>query len=83
MPKFLVIAGVTQGRGRAMLGGFAAAGHILAGCGRSANSLAELAKKFPAPHAFEVVDVSDDIAVSAWAKTKRGDAPSNVRCQRR
>ena len=67
MPKFIVITGVTQGLGRAMLDGFARGGHTVAGCGRSADSVAELAKKFPAPHAFAVVDVSDDDAVGIWS----------------
>jgi NAD(P)-dependent dehydrogenase (short-subunit alcohol dehydrogenase family) len=68
MAKFVLITGVTQGLGRAMLEGFIKNGCTVAGCGRSAGTISELGKRFPAPHAFESVDVSQDEAVSRWAK---------------
>lgn len=68
MARFVVITGATQGLGRAMLEGFANEGCTVAGCGRSADAIAELRKNFPAPHNFETVDVSQDTAVGHWAK---------------
>jgi len=43
-------------------------GHIVLGCGRSANEIARLRKQFPPPNDFAVVDVADYAQVSAWAK---------------
>ncbi len=67
IPKLIVITGLTHGLGRALLEGFVQAGHTVAGCGRSSDSVSELIQKFPAPHAFSVVDVSDNDAVARWA----------------
>jgi NAD(P)-dependent dehydrogenase (short-subunit alcohol dehydrogenase family) len=67
--KRLVITGCTRGLGRAMAAGFAAAGHTVAGCGRSGKDIAALAQQFGPPHRFDVVDVSDNQAVSRWAKS--------------
>jgi NAD(P)-dependent dehydrogenase (short-subunit alcohol dehydrogenase family) len=46
---------------------FVAAGHTVVGCGRSQKHVDELAKLFPAPHAFAAIDVTDAAAVAAWA----------------
>lgn len=64
----IVVTGVTRGLGRAMLGEFAAGGHIVAGCGRSAAAIETLRLNFAAPHQFASVDVADDIQVSQWAR---------------
>jgi NAD(P)-dependent dehydrogenase (short-subunit alcohol dehydrogenase family) len=69
MAKLIVITGATRGLGRALVPQFVAAGHTVVGCGRSAAHVAELAKLFPAPHAFAAVDVTDAAAVSRWAKS--------------
>jgi NAD(P)-dependent dehydrogenase (short-subunit alcohol dehydrogenase family) len=50
-----------------MTADFIAAGHIVAGCARSGSAVGELAKRWPPPHRFDVVDVADDAAVAAWA----------------
>jgi NAD(P)-dependent dehydrogenase (short-subunit alcohol dehydrogenase family) len=50
-----------------MTAGFVAAGHTVSACARSASAVNELAKRWPAPHRFDVVDVADDAAVAAWA----------------
>lgn len=63
----VLITGVTRGLGRAMVEEFARLGHIVIGCGRSANAIAELGSSLGAPHRFDVVDVSDDAEVCAWA----------------
>jgi NAD(P)-dependent dehydrogenase (short-subunit alcohol dehydrogenase family) len=65
--KLIVLTGVTRGLGRALLEGFIAEGHTVAGCGRNAKIIDELQKKYPAPHRFDVVDVTKDAAVQAWA----------------
>ena len=68
MGKHIVITGVSQGLGRAMVDGFVAEGHTVSGCARSADAIAALAAQYPAPHQFTAVDISDDAAVAAWAQ---------------
>jgi NAD(P)-dependent dehydrogenase (short-subunit alcohol dehydrogenase family) len=68
MAKTIVITGTTRGIGRAMAVGFAARGHVVAGCGRSADAIAGLAAELGPPHDFAVVDVADDAAVERWAE---------------
>lgn len=68
-PRTIVLTGVTRGGGRALVDRFVEAGHRVHGCGRSADGLAALAQLYPAPHSFTAVDVADDSAVSAWART--------------
>jgi NAD(P)-dependent dehydrogenase (short-subunit alcohol dehydrogenase family) len=63
----IVLTGVSRGLGRAMAEGFAARGHVVLGCARSAGAIAELRKRFGPPHRFDVVDVSRDDEVRAWA----------------
>lgn len=64
--KFIVLTGCTRGCGRALAEHFIAQGHTVAGCGRNADEVTELRKKFGPPHDFTVVDVSDDEAVMRW-----------------
>jgi NAD(P)-dependent dehydrogenase (short-subunit alcohol dehydrogenase family) len=66
--KLILITGVTRGLGRAMVEGFIAAGHTVVGCGRSQSAIAQLSRKFAAPHAFAALDVASDAEVRAWAK---------------
>src|SRR4051812_34792720 len=66
--RFVLITGVTRGLGRAMVEEFIRLGHTIAGCGRSKSAIAELSRKFPAPHAFTALDVASDAEVRAWAK---------------
>lgn len=63
----IVITGVTRGLGHAMASEFIRLGHTVFGCGRSKASIDELKRRFLAPHRFDVVDVTRDVAVSAWA----------------
>lgn len=67
-PRTIVITGCTRGIGRALALEFARLGHVVAGCGRDAKQVAELARSFGAPHAFEALDVRDDAAVRRWAE---------------
>lgn len=68
MGKHIVITGVSQGLGRAMVDGFATAGHQISGCARRAEAIADLTMQYPAPHQFTAVDIRDDAAVADWAK---------------
>jgi NAD(P)-dependent dehydrogenase (short-subunit alcohol dehydrogenase family) len=64
----IVLTGATRGLGRALVEKFAAGGHVVVGCGRSASHVAELRGPFPAPHSFAAVDVASAAAVEAWAR---------------
>jgi len=68
MSKVIVLTGATRGLGRALVPHFVKAGHTVAGCGRSADHVAELRRQFGAPHLFAALDVTDASAVEAWAK---------------
>ncbi|NTV94818.1 MAG: SDR family oxidoreductase [Thiobacillus sp.] len=64
----IVITGVSRGLGRAMTAEFIRLGHTVYGCGRDDKAIARLAAQYPAPHRFDVVDVTDDDRVAAWAR---------------
>jgi NAD(P)-dependent dehydrogenase (short-subunit alcohol dehydrogenase family) len=69
-PKVIVLTGCTRGLGRALVPHFLAAGHAVAGCGRSPSHVADLTRAL-ADAAGRVtvaaVDVRDVAAVKAWA----------------
>ncbi len=50
-----------------MVARFAEADWTVAGCGRDAAAIDELRRQYPGPHRFDVVDVTDDASVGAWA----------------
>jgi NAD(P)-dependent dehydrogenase (short-subunit alcohol dehydrogenase family) len=62
----LLITGVTRGLGRAMAEEFIELGHTVIGCGTKSGRISELKKVHPAPHDFQLVDVTDDRAVARW-----------------
>lgn len=66
--KLVVITGVTRGLGRAMAEEFIARGHVIAGCGRSADEIKNLNARFSSPHSFSRVDVSSDTDVASWGE---------------
>jgi NAD(P)-dependent dehydrogenase (short-subunit alcohol dehydrogenase family) len=66
--KVIMITGATRGLGRALAEGFAGLGHLLAGCGRSAEGVERLRIGLGPAHIFEVADVTDEGSVKAWAK---------------
>lgn len=67
-PKVIVLTGATRGLGRALVPLFVQAGHRVAGCGRSAEHVAQLRQRFGPPHRFAAVDVTDASAVEEWAQ---------------
>jgi NAD(P)-dependent dehydrogenase (short-subunit alcohol dehydrogenase family) len=67
-PRCIVLTGVTRGLGRAMAEEFIEGGHTVLGCGRSENELAQLRRRFGAPHDFAAVDVMRADEVQSWAK---------------
>jgi NAD(P)-dependent dehydrogenase (short-subunit alcohol dehydrogenase family) len=66
--KRIVITGVSRGLGRALAEEFVQAGHHVAGCCRSPQDVEQLASRFPLPHRFATVDVSDERQVAGWAQ---------------
>jgi NAD(P)-dependent dehydrogenase (short-subunit alcohol dehydrogenase family) len=68
MGKTIAITGATRGLGLALCRFFAAGGHTVHGCGRSAAGVDSLRREFGAPHSFHAVDVSHDRAVADWAQ---------------
>jgi len=66
--KTILITGVTRGLGCAMAEEFVRLGHVVLGCGRSEKEIAQLQKRFAAPHEFTIVDVTNDAYVAEWAK---------------
>lgn len=66
--KLVVITGVTSGLGAAMVKEFDRMGWMIAGCGRSVSEITKLQRSFSNSHYFNVVDVSDPMAVEGWAK---------------
>jgi len=77
-PKVVVITGATRGLGRALVPHFAAAGHTVWGCGRSATGVAEQARAFGPPHDFAAVDGRDEAAVQTWADRLLASGPPDL-----
>jgi NAD(P)-dependent dehydrogenase (short-subunit alcohol dehydrogenase family) len=67
MRKVIVLTGATRGLGRALVSHFVQAGHVVAGCGRSAEQVAALRTEFPSPNTFAAIDVTNASALEAWA----------------
>jgi NAD(P)-dependent dehydrogenase (short-subunit alcohol dehydrogenase family) len=65
--KRIVLTGVSRGLGRALVEGFAERGHIVFGCARSAAKIEDLNRQYGPTDRFDVVDVSRDDEVRAWA----------------
>lgn len=77
--KNVLITGVNRGLGRAMLEKFAELGHVVAGCSRSAEAIAELRQRFGPPHDFFLVDVRNDEQVGRWAdRVLAGHGPPDL-----
>ncbi|HVU90204.1 MAG TPA: SDR family oxidoreductase [Pirellulales bacterium] len=72
--KIIALSGVSRGLGLAMAEGFIAAGHTVCGAARNKDAVAELARRFGAPHRFMSVDVAKEDQVERWAKDVLGSA---------
>lgn len=68
MAKLILITGVSQGLGRIMAEEFIKQGHIVVGCSRNQQQIEKLQQEFRTPHHFISLDVTNDVAVKAWAK---------------
>jgi NAD(P)-dependent dehydrogenase (short-subunit alcohol dehydrogenase family) len=66
-PPQILLTGAGRGLGLAMTEGFIERGHTVIGCGRNAETMQELAKRFGQPHRFDAVDVADEKLVKQWA----------------
>ena len=62
------LTGCSSGLGRALVGRFVEAGHVVAGCARREERIAELKAEFPGDHVFRVCDVSSDDEVLKFCK---------------
>ena len=51
---------------------------MVCGCARCAAAVAELARQYPPPHDFAVVDVSHDAEVRTWAKRVLAGGPVDL-----
>ncbi len=69
MSKTIAITGATRGLGRNLVDRFVESGQTVIGCGRSESAVAELRQQYSSPHAFAVVDVTDDPSVQNWSRT--------------
>ncbi|MDA1567831.1 SDR family NAD(P)-dependent oxidoreductase [Bacillus cereus] len=78
--KTVIITGVTQGLGRAMVDRFDELGWNIYGCGRSKDKIEELKKQYSKIHDFQVIDVSDSQQVNNWANyiLNRHTAPDMI-----
>ncbi|MEH7670149.1 SDR family oxidoreductase [Bacillus sp. JJ689] len=78
--KSVIITGVTQGLGRAMVDRFHELGWNIYGCGRSKDKIEELKKQYSKIHDFQVIDVSDSQQVNNWANyiLNRHKAPNLI-----
>ncbi|MBH10589.1 MAG: oxidoreductase [Candidatus Marinimicrobia bacterium] len=64
----IVITGVTKGLGKALAEQYIQLGHMVIGCGRSANSIESMSNFYLKNADFQVVDISDHGQVRSWAK---------------
>ena len=75
MSKRIVITGITRGIGRSLAREFSRIGHIVIGCGRSADQVHALQDELGKLHDLKALDVTDNAAVADWATrtiTKHG-----------
>lgn len=76
-PRRIVVTGVTSGLGRALVGGFLSAGHVVFGCGKDTAKVQRATVELPGAR-IAVVDVADDGAVAAWAETVLATGPPDL-----
>ncbi|MFN0016636.1 MAG: SDR family oxidoreductase [Pirellulaceae bacterium] len=74
----IVLTGAGRGLGLVMTEGFIERGHTVIGCGRSQETMQELAKRFGQPHRFTAVDVVSEMQVKRWAESVLADGPPDL-----
>ena len=74
----ILLTGATRGLGLALTNEFIERGRTVIGCGSSASSVNDLRRRWAAPHRFDVVDVSSDVAVAGWADEILRDGPPDL-----
>jgi len=67
--KLVCITGCTRGLGRAMVDEFIKLGWIVAGCGRSPESVVELQQRLNDPHFIQRCDVAKEAEVAAFCQS--------------
>ena len=67
--KLVLITGVSRGLGKAMTEEFIAQGHVVIGCARSEDAVAQLRSAFAAPHRFDTVNTANPEQVNQWANS--------------
>ena len=76
--KRIVVSGVSRGLGRALVDGFIARGHVVLGCARTAEALAELRLRYRPPNGFTVVNITRDDEVRRWAEEVISGGPPDL-----
>lgn len=66
--KRVVITGATRGLGRAMAEGFIDLGWTVAGCGRDAQALSELQRRYGRPHQWLQADLGEERSRARFAE---------------
>lgn len=66
--RCVLVTGVSRGLGRALCRELARLGHVVVGCARSSESVAGMRGELGPPHRIDQLDVTDDVAVTAWAQ---------------
>jgi NAD(P)-dependent dehydrogenase (short-subunit alcohol dehydrogenase family) len=74
----IVLTGAGRGLGQAMTARFAALGHTVCGCSQSPERVEELRRRYPPPHQFDVVDVTNEEQIANWAKSVLADGPPDL-----
>ena len=67
--KAIVLTGVSQGLGHALVRAWASAGHMVYGCSRRKEALDVLERAFPDNFVGSAVDVADFGAVKSWSES--------------
>ncbi len=76
--KRIVLTGVSRGLGRAMAERFIDEGHTVCGCARSVSAIDDLSRRWPAPHSFANLDVTNDDQIRDWAEIVLAGGPVDL-----
>src|SRR5262245_50081680 len=74
----IVLTGATRGLGLALTEKLIALGHVVRGCGRSADDVKKLNARCGPPNGYAVVDVADRRRVEGWAADVLGGGPPDL-----